>query len=97
MKLLAFIAVMAVTPAPAHDWIVDGGYVNSTGTRCCDSTDCGVIQDDVAWRSGLGDDLTVTIENRDRLAIVNVIFPSRDPFNRSFACTTGCLFRAIGG
>ena len=95
---------MIAASASAHDWIEDGGYRNAWGALCCTenpgdreiTADCGPIPAGVAWESGIGSIVELTLPHGVFTITINTIYPSADPGGRAMACATGCLFRPAG-
>ena len=72
-------------------------YRSATGMDCCSArSDCAPVSTATAWEARLGSQIEITRDGVTRTAIVNAIHPSCDDHGRSWACTTGCIFRTTG-
>lgn len=83
-------------PAAAHEWIEANDFRNASGVLCCNRSDCTPVAHAVVWQAGVGSRVEVPLPSGAETATINIVHASRDPEGRSFACTTGCLFRVPG-
>jgi hypothetical protein len=90
LQIIAVIGVLGLVREIGHsqerDW--RSKHFNRFGEACCDDSDCREIPVDVALRLKVGDIAQVGDLGH---ALVNAIYPTED--ERSWLCTTGCLFR----
>ncbi len=90
VPIVAVVGAIFFTREISHskerDWRAT--HMNKFGEACCDDTDCREIATDVALRLRLGEFAKV---GEFVHTPVNVIYPTQD--DRSWFCTTGCLFR----
>ena len=84
--VVAMILLREAGHSTERDWRAT--HLNQFGEPCCDDTDCREIATDVALRLRLGEFAKV---GEYVHTPVNVIYPTQD--DRSWICTTGCLFR----
>ena len=74
----------------------NGPHLNASGVDCCSIVDCAKVSTEAAFGAKIGSPIDVVIDGATRTVIVNAIHPSCDDQGYSWACQTGCLFRATG-
>ena len=94
--VLAALLLLFTRPSHGHEWIEANGLRNVNGVLCCNRSDCAPIPHEVAWTARVGSTVIVPLLSGPQAAVINIVHASLDPEGRSFACTTGCLFRVSG-
>ena len=93
----AAILIAMAALATSGPWRCGNGpLVNVNGMDCCSVADCAPVPNEAAWSARVGSQIEVTIRGMTRSVTIDTIFPSCDDRGQSWACTTGCLFRATG-
>ena len=92
----ALILAFWASGAEAHEWIEANNFRNAAGTLCCNRTDCAPISIEEAWTKGIGSTVIVPLPTGPQAVVINIVHPSYDPDGKTWACTTGCMFRTSG-
>ena len=96
--LVSGAVLISVTALATSGWwrCGNGPHMNANGMDCCSINDCAPVPNEAAWSARIGSQIEVKIRDMTRVVIINTIFPSCDDRGQSWACQTGCLFRATG-
>ena len=98
IALVSLLALLSNAAFATSGWwrCGNGPHLNANGMDCCSIVDCTPVSTEAAFEARIGSQVEITRDGVTRTVIINAIHPSCDPQGHSWACTTGCLFRATG-